>query len=121
MRIVRILPLFIIVSLFLMSCSKNRHEEFGKDLAKAFKSKEYKNFDTTEYYQVFKQELVKLKPQLHDPNWISKIYDGNEKGLILMGEFLINGEIDTLNQFLLNARFHGLNPEYFHAQKSQIF
>ena len=117
MRILKILPLFIIASLFLVSCSKNRHEEFGRDLAKAFKSKKYKNFDTSGYYQVFKQELVKLKPELHDPNWISKIYDADEKGLILMGEFLINGEIDTLNQFLLNAKFHGLNPEYFHASK----
>lgn len=117
MRIIRILPLFIFASLFIMSCSKNRHEEFGRDLAKAFKNNKYKNFDTSEYYQVFKQELVKLKPQLHDPNWISKIYNADEKGLILMGEFLANGEIDTLNQFLLNAKFHGLKPTYFHAQE----
>ncbi|MBK0382970.1 L,D-transpeptidase family protein [Pedobacter sp. SD-b] len=100
-----------------MSCSKGRHEEFGRDLAKAFKSKKYKNFDTTAYNKIFKAELKKLRPQLHDPNWISKIYQDEDKGLTLVGAFLINGKLDSLHQYLLNSKYQGLNPQFFHADK----
>jgi hypothetical protein len=117
MRIKPFLVLLLISSLFILSCSKNKHEKFGKDLASAFKSKKYVDFDTVAYYQVFKQEMVKLKPKLHDPKWINKIYDADEKGLTLMGLFLVNGQLDTLSQYLLNAEFHGLDPNYFHAQE----
>ncbi|HEX7367905.1 MAG TPA: L,D-transpeptidase family protein [Pelobium sp.] len=112
------IPLLFILSLFvIVSCSKGRHEEFGRDLAKAFKSKKYKDFDTTAYNKVFKQEYQKLKPQLHDPVWISKIYKEEDKGLTLLGDFLVKGGLDTLHLYLANAKYHGLNPEYFHAGK----
>ncbi len=117
MKIKPFLALLLVSTLFLMSCSKGKHEEFGKNLAKTFKNKKFLNFDTAIYYQVFKKELIKIKPQLHDPKWITKIYDADEKGLTLMGSFLVNGGLDTLNQFLLNAKYHGLNSEYFHAQE----
>lgn len=117
MRIKHIIILFAIIPLFIMSCSKGRHEEFGRNLAKAFKSKKYKDFDTTAYNAVFKAEMVKLKPELHDPKWIDKIYQKEDKGLILLGEFLVNGELDSLHSYLTNSRFHGLNPEFFHADK----
>ncbi|WP_232456792.1 L,D-transpeptidase family protein [Pedobacter psychrophilus] len=102
-----------------MSCSKGKHEEFGRNLAKAFKSRQYKNFDTEAYNEVFKAELKKLKPELHDPNWITKIYneENNDNGLTLVGAFLINGKLDNLHQNLLNAKYHGLNPEFFHSDK----
>ncbi|WP_040539845.1 L,D-transpeptidase family protein [Pedobacter arcticus] len=116
MRIKEILLLFIVCSFMVVSCSKGRHEEFGRDLAKAFKSKKYKDFDTTSYNEVFKAEFKKIKPQLHDPIWISKIYKEEDKGLTLLGDFLVDGRLDTLNQYLLNSRFHGLNPDYFHAK-----
>lgn len=115
MRIKEILLLFIVSSFMIVSCSKGRHEEFGRNLAKAFKSKKYKNFNTAAYNAVFKEEYKKLKPKLHDPIWISKIYKEEDKGLTLLGDFLIDGKLDTLHQYLLNAKFHGLNPDYFHA------
>ncbi len=115
MRIREILLLFVISSFMIMSCSNGRHEEFGRDLAKAFKSKNYKDFDTTDYNAVFKAEFEKLKPKLHDPIWISKIYKEEDKGLTLLGDFLVDGKLDTLNQYLLTSKFHGLNPDYFHA------
>ncbi|MBC7654638.1 MAG: L,D-transpeptidase family protein [Oligoflexus sp.] len=119
MKLKQILALIFISSLLFMSCSKGRHEEFGRNLAKAFKSRKYKNFDTEAYNLVFKAELKKLKPELHDPIWISKIYneEDNENGLILIGTFLINGKLDNLHQNLLNSKYHGLNPEFFHADK----
>lgn len=98
-----------------VSCSKGRHEEFGRDLAKAFKSKKYKDFDTAAYNQVFKAEYKKIKSELHDPIWISKIYKEEDKGLTLLGAFLVDGRLDTLNNYLLTSKFHGLNPDYFHA------
>ncbi len=101
----------------IVSCSKGRHEEFGRDLAKVFKSKKYKDFDTTAYNEVFRTQYKEIKPQLHDPIWISKIYKEEDKGLTLMGAFLVNGQLDTLHQYLLNAKYHGLNPDYFHADK----
>src|SRR6476659_1966143 len=117
MRIKHILLLFITSSFILVSCSKSRHEEFGRKLSKAFKSKKYKNFSTSDYDEVFKEELVKLKPELHDPKWIDKIYQQDDNGLILLDQFLVSGEIDNLHQSLLNAKFHGLNASYFHADK----
>jgi murein L,D-transpeptidase YcbB/YkuD len=119
MKLKQILALIFISSLLFMSCSKGKHEEFGKNLAKAFKSRKYKNFDTEAYNEVFKAELKKLKPELHDSNWISKIYteENNDNGLTLVGAFLINGKLDNLHQRLLNAKYHGLNPGFFHADK----
>jgi hypothetical protein len=116
----KIKPLFVLLIIsvfFVTSCSKGKHEEFGKELSKAFKSKRYLEFDTAAYYLVFKKEMVKLRPELHDPKWINKIYDADEKGLTLMGSFLITGGIDTLNQTLLNAKYHGLNAKYFHSEE----
>ncbi len=115
MKIKELLILFVVTSFMVVSCSKGRHEEFGRDLAKAFKSKKYKDFDTAAYNQVFLTEYKKLKPKLHDPIWISKIYKEEDKGLTLLGDFLVNGKLDTLHQYLLNSKFHGLNPDYFHA------
>ncbi|WP_442794874.1 L,D-transpeptidase family protein [Pelobium manganitolerans] len=117
MKIKNLLMLIAVTCFMAMSCSKGKHEEFGRDLAKAFKSKKYKDFDTTAYNEVFKAEYKRIKPNLHDPIWISKIYKEEDKGLTLLGDFLVNGELDTLHQYFLNAKFHGLNPDYFHADK----
>lgn len=103
--------------LVLSSCKKYRHEEFGRDLAKAFKSKEYKNFDTAAYYTVFKEQLKEQKNVIHHPVWLGKIYNSEDKGLTLIGNFLINGEIDSLNQYFKTSVYHGLNPKYFHTDE----
>ena len=107
--------LLLTVALITASCSKNRHEEFGRDLAKAFESKKYKNFDTTAYFAVFKSRLSAENNEIHNPKSIKKIYNTEEKGLTLIGEFLIKGQLDTLVNFLERADEHGLNPQYFHA------
>jgi len=109
--------LFIACLFLFVSCKKYKHEEFGRDLAKTFKSKKYKDFDTTAYYHVFKKQLVKEKERIHNPKWISKMYEEEEKGLTLIGDFLINGELDTLSRYLKLSVFHGLNPSYFHAKE----
>jgi murein L,D-transpeptidase YcbB/YkuD len=115
MRIKHIFLSIIISSLMILSCSKGRHEEFGRNLAKVFKNTKYNDFDTAAYNQVFKKEMKLLKPKLHDPKWISSIYTKEDKGLTLLGAFLVNGKLDSLHQYLLNAKYHGLNPNYFHA------
>src|SRR6478672_11740831 len=110
----------IILSCFLftmMSCKKNRHEEFGRELAKSFKSKKYKDFDTTAYFATFKEQLVKEKGNIYHPQWIKKIYDNETAGLTLIGEFLVNGQLDTLGYYLKRSIYHGLNPTYFHADE----
>ncbi len=107
--------LLLSIALIIASCSKNRHEEFGKDLAKAFKSKKYKNFDTTAYFAVFKSRLSADNNEIHNPITIKKIYSTEEKGLTLIGEFLIKGQLDTLVSFLEKADEHGLDPQYFHT------
>ncbi len=120
MKFKKILQLSFLLAFFAVivtSCSKGRHEEFGRDLAKAFKSKKYKDFDTAAYNQVFKAEYKRLKSTLHDPIWLSKIYKEEDKGLTLLGSNLVNGKLDTLNQYFFNAKFHGLNSAYFHADK----
>lgn len=111
--------IFILGSLFILfsSCIRNKHEDFGKSMAKAFASKKYKNFDTTAYFSVFKDQLKKEKKHIHNPIWMGKIYDQQEKGLTLIGAFLIDGQLDSLNSYLNRSVYHGLNPDYFHASK----
>ena len=62
MKYRQIVGFLLVISLAVVSCSKGRHEEFGRNLAKVFKSKKYKDFDTTAYNEVFKAEMKKLKP-----------------------------------------------------------
>lgn len=109
--------LFLSISLIITSCGKNRHENFGRDLAKAFKIRKYKNFDTSAYYAVFKDQLAKHSTDLHNPKSIAKIYTSEDKGLTLIGDFLIKGQLDTLVDFLAHADEHGLNPQYFHVDE----
>lgn len=103
--------------MIMMSCKKNRHEEFGRELAKNFKSNKYKNFDTTAYFQVFKQQLAKEKDKIHNPIWMGKIYNDEIAGLTLIGEFLVDGQLDTLGYYLQRSIYHGLDPNYFHASE----
>lgn len=118
MLFMKIKSLFILLAgiLFITaSCKKYKHEEFGRNLAKAFKSKSYKDFDTTAYYAVFKEQLKKESASVHHPKWLKKIYNSEDKGLTLLGSFLLNDGIDSLTSYLSQAHIHGLNPTYFHA------
>lgn len=101
----------------LTSCKKYKHEEFGKDLAKAFKSKKYKDFDTTAYYSVFKAQLKKEKNNIHHPIWLGKMYQTEDKGLTLIGNYLVTGGIDSLEYYFKASIYHGLNPDYFHTKE----
>ena len=105
------------VLLVAVSCKKYKHEEFGNDMAKAFKSKKYKDFDTTAYFAVFKEQLKAESENIKNPKWLKKIYSSEDKGLTLIGHFLVTGEIDSLNWYLQASRYHGLNPEYFKANE----
>ncbi len=107
--------IFSLLSLIIISCGKNRHEEFGRDLAKVFKSKKYKDFDTTAYYGVFKTQLANRKNDIYNPKWINSLYTTEDKGLTLIGDFLAGGQIDTLINYLQKADEHGFNPDYFHT------
>lgn len=52
--------IFLLLGLwFISSCNTDREDTFGDELAKVFQQKEYRNFDTTAYLTVFKQELYK--------------------------------------------------------------
>jgi len=113
----KVILILLSFTLIIASCSKNRHENFGKDLAKSFKSKKYKNFDTTAYFTVFKSRLSSQNKEINSPKTIKKIYNTEVKGLTLIGEFLIKGQLDTLVNILEKADEHGLNPQYFHANK----
>jgi hypothetical protein len=115
MKLKNLLTVLLLTAITIVSCSKGKHEEFGRDLAKAFKSKKYKDFDTAAYNAVFKEQFVKLRKDLHDEKWINQIYTDEDKGLTLLGAFLVSGKLDTLSLFLSNSKFHGLKTSYFHA------
>ncbi|WP_148233519.1 L,D-transpeptidase family protein [Pseudopedobacter saltans] len=110
--------IFILLSFtlfFLVSCKKYKHEEFGRSLSKAFKSKAYKDFDTAAYYSVFAEQLKKEIRQVHHPKWLNKIYSEEGNRLTLLGSFLLDGGLDSLSGHLSNSEVHGLNPVYFHS------
>jgi murein L,D-transpeptidase YcbB/YkuD len=104
-----------ILILFILSCGKRKNEEFGKYMALVYQNKEYKKFNSNEYNRVFDLEIKKLSKNLHEYEKISKLYKGEENNLMMLNKFLFNHQIDTLSLYLANSKYHGLNPNYLHA------
>ncbi|QQT25865.1 L,D-transpeptidase family protein [Sphingobacterium spiritivorum] len=109
--------IFLLLGLwFISSCNTDREDTFGDELAKVFQQKGYRNFDTTAYFAVFKQELSKNKSQLHNPKWITEFADST-LGMTFISRNLSKGVVDTLCMYLQESDKHGLSSAYFHTNQ----
>ena len=107
--------ILLTLSFFIISCNKTKKEEFGKYLALNYKNKNYKKFNSDEYNKVFELEMKRLNKSLHERTQINKLYSGEDSNLIMLNKFLFNNQLDTLSFYLKNAKYHGLDPNYLHA------
>lgn len=87
--------------------------EVGVVLAKHFKNKLYKKFDTTSYNPIFIQKLTELKSSLSNPKTTTAHYVKNEFRPQLITSFYSNGGIDSLKNYIERSKADGFNPQAF--------
>jgi len=112
-----LLSLLVVVSLLIFnSCDSPKVDSFGNELAETFGQENYRKFDTTAYFTVYKSEQKKLGEVLNNPKWMTEFADST-KGLIFVSKNLTKGKIDTLCSFLGKATQHGLSTTPFHDEQ----
>src|ERR1700748_1205733 len=104
--------LLVLIIAVLSSC-KQKPEIAGK-LYDHYKNKTYKDFDTAAYHAEFKKQLAILSPQLRYAQIISDYYHKQNFEPVFVNQFLVNGQIRTLVDYLSNANEHGLDTAAFH-------
>lgn len=82
-------------------------------LAKHFDNKLYNKFDTAEYIPIFKAKFKERSQSFLNPKVIEAYYQKNEYLPNLVTQFYVNGELDTLKNYLKKSREDGFNPEIF--------
>jgi murein L,D-transpeptidase YcbB/YkuD len=114
----RIFSLLLLFSLLLQACGWFRETpEIGLVLTEHFKDKLYKKFDTLAYVQVFDRHFDSLSKDLSNPNTIRSFYQQHQDNPEFVTRHYINGELDTLINYISKSREHGFNPEYFGLDK----
>ncbi|WP_243732540.1 L,D-transpeptidase family protein [Pedobacter metabolipauper] len=106
--------IFIPLILMLSACGWFRDTpEVGVVLAKHFNNKLYKKFDTAVYNTVFIKYLDSLSPKFSNPKTLRSFYEEKQLNPELVMKFFVNGELDTLAQYIERSSAHGFNPETF--------
>lgn len=110
--------LIILGILFISACGWFKQPpEIGKVLAEHFKNKVYKDFDTIAYDSVFVKTLDSLSESFINPKTIKSFYAANSNEPKMVTKFYINGELDSLVEFLNNSTIHGFNPKIFRVDE----
>ena len=73
------------------------------------------------YDSVFVKTMDDLSESFINPKTIKAFYasDANEPKMVT--KFYINGELDTLVNYLQNSKIHGFNPEVFKQMKLKLY
>nr|WP_188412161.1 L,D-transpeptidase family protein [Pedobacter mendelii] len=87
--------------------------EIGKVLAEHFNNKIYKDFDTVAYDSVFVKTIDSLSDNFINPKTIKAFYAANINAPKLVTKFYVNGQLDSLTNYLENSTAHGFNPKIF--------
>lgn len=82
-------------------------------LAKHFKNKLYKKFDTAAYNPIFNGRLTDSAKNLSNPKVTKAFYTKHENSPILITRFYVNGGLDSLKKYLENSKADGFNPKIF--------
>jgi murein L,D-transpeptidase YcbB/YkuD len=100
--------------LFFSSCEWFKAKpEIGIVLAKHFKNKLYKKFDTAAYNVIFARKIKDLKNKLSNPKVTCAHYIVNEYRPELITKFYPNGSIDSLKSYIERSKADGFNPQAF--------
>ena len=114
----RIVGIFLLFGLVLQACNWLKETpETGLVLAAHFNNKLYKEFDTAAYNQVFLQHYNAVSKDLSNPNTIRSFYKKRAFSPEFVTHHYVNGDIDTLINYISRSRQHGFNPEYFGYQR----
>ncbi|RDC56591.1 L,D-transpeptidase [Pedobacter chinensis] len=106
--------LIIPVILFVSACGWFKQPpEIGKVLSEHFKNKIYKDFDTIAYDRVFVKAMDSLSETFINPKTIKAFYASNVNEPKLITKFYIDGQLDSLVEYLQNSTVHGFNPKIF--------
>ncbi len=106
--------MLLLFSLLLQACGWFRETpETGLILAEHFKDKRYKQFDTAAYVQVFEQHFDSLNKDLSNPKTIKSFYEQHQNNPEFVTHHYVNGDLDTLINYISRSGQHGYNPEYF--------
>lgn len=106
--------LFILLCAVFSACSWFKEKpEIAVVLAKHFDNKLYNKFDTAAYKPIFKAKLEKHYKDLLNPKLIAAFYAQHEYLPKLTTRFYVNGQLDSLKNFLLSSKEDGFNPEIF--------
>ncbi|SEB16891.1 L,D-transpeptidase catalytic domain [Pedobacter hartonius] len=112
----KVFYLLLSFSIFLSACNWFKTTpEVGLVLSKHFKDKLYKDFDTAAYNVVFNRHFDSLKLKLSNPKVLGKYYADNERRTDLVTRFYVNGELDTLKNYISRSAAHGFNPQIFNC------
>lgn len=87
--------------------------EIGVVLAKHFDNKIYKDFDTVAFDSIFVQTMDSLSSNFVNPKTIKSYYNHKNSEPRFVTKFYIDGELDSLANYLQNSTVHGLNPKLF--------
>ena len=105
---------FLLLCLLFSACDWFRAKpEIGVVLAKHFKNKLYKKFDTAEYHLVFRNKLQELTVGLSNPKVTRAHYTKNEFKPTLITNFYSSGELDSLKNYIERSKADGFNPQTF--------
>ncbi|WP_448698047.1 L,D-transpeptidase family protein [Mucilaginibacter sp. AW1-3] len=105
--------LFLLIIVAVISGCKHKPEIAGK-LYERYQNKTYEDFDTAAYHAEFKKQFAALKPRLRHTDVIEKFYTEQNNEPHFVNQFLVNGQINTLVQYLSRANEHGLDTVMFH-------
>lgn len=104
--------LFLLLCLFFSSCEWFKAKpEIGVVLAKHFKNKLYKNFDTAIYNPIFVKKLKELRSSLSNPKVTIAHYTQNAYQPELITNFYPSGELDSLKEYIGRSKEDGFNPK----------
>jgi murein L,D-transpeptidase YcbB/YkuD len=87
--------------------------EIAKILTKHFDNKLYDQFDTAVYIPIFKAKLKEKDPSFLNPKVIEAYYKNNGYLPKLVAQFYVNGQLDTLKNFIAQSKADGFDPEVF--------
>jgi murein L,D-transpeptidase YcbB/YkuD len=108
------LYLLLLFGLSLQACNWFKETpETGLVLAKHFDDKLYKKFDTAAYSQVFNKHFDSLSKDLSNPNTIRSFYQQHGMNAEFVTRHYVNGDLDSLINYISRSSQHGFNPEYF--------
>lgn len=107
------LPGILLVVLFFAACKQK--PVIATKLTEQYKNEVYKDYDSAAYHAEFKKQLEQLKPQLHYADAIASYYAENDNEPHFTQNFLTNGQLRKMVQYLNKAGEHGLNPDMFHG------